>query len=78
MQRSRWSTRRMAVKVGISNERVSVIWRTFGMAPHRSERFQLSTDPHVVEKVRYVVGLYMSSPNNALLLSLSLDDKSQC
>lgn len=75
-QGTHWSTRRMAAKAGISNERVSVIWRTFGLAPHRSESFQLSTDPHFVEKVRDVVGLYMSPPNNALVLSL--DEKSQC
>ena len=71
-----WSTRRMAARAGISNERVSVIWRTFGLAPHRSETFQLSTDPHFVEKVRDVVGLYMSPPQNALVLSI--DEKSQC
>lgn len=50
----------MAAKAGISNERVSVIWRTFGLAPHWSESFQLFTDPHFVEKVRDVVGLYMT------------------
>lgn len=71
-----WSTRKMAAKVGISNERISVIWRTFGLAPHRAETFQLSTDPHFIEKVRDVVGLYMSPPQNALVLSL--DEKSQC
>lgn len=75
-QGTHWSTRRMAARAGISNERVSVIWRTFGLAPHRSESFQLSTDPHFVEKVRDVVGLYMSPPSNALVLSL--DEKSQC
>ncbi|MFM2169587.1 MAG: hypothetical protein RIS79_3958 [Verrucomicrobiota bacterium] len=51
-------------------------WSTFGLAPHRSESVQLRTDPHFVEKVRDVVGLYMSPPNNALVLSL--DEKSQC
>lgn len=71
-----WSTRKMAAKAGISNERVSVIWRAFGLAPHRAETFQLSTDPHFVEKVRDVVGLYVSPPHNALVLSL--DEKSQC
>jgi len=71
-----WSTRTMARKAGISNERVSVIWRTFGLQPHRSETFQLSTDPFFVEKVRDVVGLYTSPPANALVLSV--DEKSQC
>jgi transposase len=71
-----WSTRSMAARVGISNERISVIWRTFGLAPHRAETFQLSTDAHFLEKVRDVVGLYMSPPQNALILSV--DEKSQC
>lgn len=71
-----WSTRSMARKMGLSNERVSRIWNTFGLQPHRAETFQLSTDPFFVEKVRDVVGLYLSPPNNALVLSL--DEKSQC
>lgn len=75
-QGTHWSTRKMADKVGISNERVSVIWRIFGLQPHRTETFQLSTDPFFVEKVRDVVGLYMSPPENALVLCV--DEKSQC
>lgn len=71
-----WSTRSMARKVGISHDRVAKIWRTFALQPHRSETFQLSTDPFFVEKVRDVVGLYMSPPENALVLCL--DEKTQC
>ena len=37
------------------------IWHTFGLQPHRVETFKLSTDPHFVEKVRDIVGLYLSS-----------------
>ena len=70
-----WSTRKMAAKAGISNERVSIIWRAFGLAPHKSESFQLSSDPEFVDKVRDVVGLYMSPPANALVLCV--DEKSQ-
>ena len=40
-----------------------------------SERFKLLTDPYCVEKVRDVVGLYMSPPDNAIVLSI--DEKSQ-
>jgi transposase len=72
---SRWSTRQMAKKAGISADSVSRIWRTFGLKPHRSETFQLSTDPDFVAKVRDVVGLYMAPPNNAIILSV--DEKSQ-
>lgn len=70
-----WSTRSMADKLGISNSSVGRIWRAFGLKPHRSETFQLSTDPLFIEKVRDVVGLYMSPPDNALVLCV--DEKSQ-
>lgn len=72
---SRWSTRQMAKKAGISADSVSRIWRTFGLKPHRCETFQLSTDPDFVDKVRDVVGLYMDPPNDAIVLSV--DEKSQ-
>ena len=70
-----WSTRSMANKIGISNSSVGRIWRAFGLKPHRSQTFQLSTDPLFIEKVRDVVGLYMSPPDNALVLCV--DEKSQ-
>ena len=53
----------MADKLGISNSSVGRIWRALGLKPHRSETFQLSTDPLFVEKVRDVVGLYMNPPS---------------
>lgn len=70
-----WSTRLMAKKVGLSQSAISRIWRTFGLKPHRASTFTLSQDPLFVEKVRDVVGLYMSPPANALVLSV--DEKSQ-
>ena len=70
-----WSTRQMSKQVGISRESVGRIWRAFGLKPHRSETFQLSTDPLFVEKVRDVVGLYVDPPDNALVLSV--DEKTQ-
>ena len=70
-----WSTRKMAKKMGISHDSVSRIWRAFGLKPHRADSFQISSDPHYVDKVRDVVGLYMSPPENALVLCV--DEKSQ-
>ena len=70
-----WSTRMMARKVGLSQSAISRIWRTFGLKPHRASTFTLSRDPLFIEKVRDVVGLYMSAPTNALVLSV--DEKSQ-
>lgn len=70
-----WSTRSMAKHVEMSSSTIGRIWRAFGLQPHRSETFQLSTDPLFVEKVRDVVGLYMEPPDHALVLSV--DEKSQ-
>ena len=70
-----WSTRSMAAELGLSQSAVSRIWRAFGLQPHRAETFKLSTDPQFVEKVRDVVGLYVSPPDKALVLCV--DEKSQ-
>jgi transposase len=70
-----WSTRLMAKKLGLSQSAVSRIWRAFGLKPHRHETFQISTDPFFIEKVRDIVGLYLSPPTNALVLCV--DEKSQ-
>ncbi len=70
-----WSTRGMAEAVGLSQTAISRVWRAFGLKLHLSETFKLSTDPFFVEKVRDVVGLYMSPPENAIVLSV--DEKSQ-
>ncbi|MFI7504620.1 helix-turn-helix domain-containing protein [Streptomyces sp. NPDC049687] len=52
-----WSTGSMAKEMGLSQSSVSRIWRAFGLQPHRSETFKLSTDPYFVDKVHDVVGL---------------------
>ncbi len=70
-----WSTRLLAKKLGLSQSAVSRIWRAFGLKPHRSQTFQISADPYFVEKVRDVVGLYMSPPTSAIVLCV--DEKSQ-
>ena len=54
-----WSTRSMAQRSGLSHNTVSRIWRAFGLQPHRTETFKLSSDPCFIEKVRDVVGLYL-------------------
>lgn len=63
-----WSTRLLAKKLDLSQSTVSRIWRAFGLPPHRTETFQLSHDPQLVEKVRDIVGLYLSPPQNAVVL----------
>lgn len=70
-----WSIRPMAEATGISKSTVHRIWRAFGLQPHRHESFKFSTDPFFVEKTRDIVGLYLSPPENAVVLSV--DEKSQ-
>lgn len=72
---TQWSTRDMAKASGLSQSAISRIWRAFGLKPHRTETFKLSTDPYFVEKVRDVVGLYLNPPDKAIVLCV--DEKSQ-
>lgn len=70
-----WSTRAMAAEVGLSQTTIRRIWHAFGLQPHRTESFKLSTDPLFIEKVRDVVGLYLDPPERAVVLCV--DEKSQ-
>jgi Transposase and inactivated derivatives len=70
-----WSSRMMAAESGVSTTSVQRIWRAFGLQPHRSGTFKLSTDPLFIDKVRDVVGLYLNPPERALVLCV--DEKSQ-
>jgi len=72
---TQWSTRGMAKATGLSQSAITRIWRAFGLKPHRTETFKLSTDPYFVEKVRDVVGLYLNPPDKAIVLCI--DEKSQ-
>ena len=65
----------MARASGVSVSSVQRIWRAFGLQPHRSETFKLSTDPLFIEKLRDVVGLYVAPPERAIVLCV--DEKSQ-
>ena len=70
-----WSIRSLAAETGISGTSVHRYIKLFGLQPHRSESFKLSTDPFFLEKLRDVVGLYLNPPDKALVLCV--DEKSQ-
>ena len=59
------SSKSVAAKFGIHEH----------LQPHRSQTFKLSNDRLFVDKVRDIIGLYLSPPNRALVLSI--DEKSQ-
>lgn len=70
-----WSTRTMARAQSVSQTMVRRIWDAHGLQPHRTRTFKLSRDPHFVEKLTDVVGLYLNPPDQALVLCV--DEKSQ-
>ena len=70
-----WSTRSMAAATGIAPDSVMRIWHAFGLQPHRQERFKLSKDPQLIEKVHDICGLYLNPPERAVVLAV--DEKPQ-
>lgn len=73
--KTHWSRRGLAAETGLSKTTVHRYLGLFGLQPHRSKSFKLSTDPFFIEKVRDVVGLYLNPPDHALVLCV--DEKSQ-
>ena len=47
----------MADRSGLSKSTIGRIWWTFGLKPHLTDSFKLSTDPLFVDKVVDIVGL---------------------
>jgi transposase len=70
-----WTVRQAAEASGISKSTVHRLFQAFGLQPHRTRSFKLSTDPFFIEKVRDIVGLYLNPPDHALVLCV--DEKSQ-
>lgn len=70
-----WSIRRVAAETGVPKSSVHRFFNLFGLQPHRSKSFKLSSDPFFVEKVRDIIGLYLNPPDKALVLCV--DEKSQ-
>jgi transposase len=70
-----WSTRELAEKHGISHQTVAEIWKAFGLKPWRQDEFKVSPDPQLIEKIRDIVGLYLSPPVAAVVFCV--DEKPQ-
>jgi transposase len=70
-----WSTRTLAKALKTSPSMVGRVWQANNLKPHLSRTFKLSNDPHFVEKLTDVVGLYLDPPEHALVLCC--DEKSQ-
>ena len=65
----------MAKAQGISKSTVQRIWDDHKLKPHLVRSFKLSRDPRFVEKLTDVIGVYLTPPQNAVVLCV--DEKSQ-
>ncbi|PYD74739.1 IS630 family transposase [Novacetimonas pomaceti] len=70
-----WTVRSAASVTGLSKSTVGRMLALFGVQPHRSKSFKLSTDPLFVDKVKDIVGLYLNPPDHAVVLCV--DEKTQ-
>ena len=70
-----WSVRQMADEEGISKSTVQRWFSLFGVKPHLSKTFKLSSDPFFIEKVRDITGLYLNPPGHAVVICV--DEKTQ-
>lgn len=62
-----WSTRSLGKRLGVNHSFVNRVWREVGLKPHLTSQFKVSNDPKFEEKLRDVVGLYVSPPENAVI-----------
>ncbi len=69
-----WTTRGLAKVMGINHSFINRVWREVGLKPHLVAQFKVSNDPAFEEKLRDVVGLYLSPPENAVVFCV--DEKS--
>lgn len=74
--RARWSCRTMAKQAGVSKSWVQQLWFRNDLKPHQTRTFKLSNDKQFEQKFWDIVGLYLSPPQQAVVLCC--DEKSQC
>src|SRR6266849_4357155 len=72
---TQWTVRTLAKHLRVSRMMVHRVWQRFDIQPHRVEKFKLSNDPQLEDKVRDIAGLYLDPPERALVLCV--DEKSQ-
>jgi transposase len=70
-----WSARTLARDQGVGHTTVLRVWRAHQLKPHLEKTFKVSRDPQFLQKLTDVVGLYLNTPERALVLCV--DEKSQ-
>ena len=72
---SHWSTRTLAGAVGMSKSHVQRLLKRMDVKPHRVQEWLSSRDPEFEVKQLEIVGLYLSPPENALVIAV--DERTQ-
>ena len=67
--------RELAKAEGVSKNTIHRLWQDHQLKPHLTKSFKLSRDPRFLEKLTDVVGVYLTPPQNAVVLCV--DEKSQ-
>jgi transcriptional regulator with XRE-family HTH domain len=57
----------LAQRLGVSKSTVNNIWRGHNLKPHQAKSLKLSRDPHFLEKLTDVVGLYLNPPQQGIV-----------
>ena len=70
-----WSRTTMAAATGLSPSSIGRLWAVNGLKAHLVKKFKLANDKQFFEKLEDIVGLYLSPPEHAIVLSC--DEKSQ-
>lgn len=66
-----WTTRTLAAKLKTKHSFIRRVWNECGFKPHLISQFKISNDPLFKEKLEDVVGLYLNSPENAVVFSVN-------
>jgi transposase len=62
-----WSSRKLAVQLGVPFMTVQRIWRKHDIRPHRLDTHMVSNDPDFETKAVDVIGLYLNPPTHAVV-----------
>ena len=58
----------MAKAQGLSKSTIHRLWDDHELKPHLTRSFKLSRDPRFLQKLTDVIGVYMTPPQNAVVL----------
>lgn len=68
--RRHWSTRSLALELGVSHSTVRRVWKSHGIRPNRSRVALLARESQFRQKRMNLVGMYVNPPQRAVAVSL--------